>query len=180
MLTEDKQQMPDQKKKPLISAILAMDMNQLIGANGSLPWHLPADLQHFKKLTLQHPVIMGRETYLSIGKPLPQRINIIMTRNTDFEVPGCLVAHSPEEAILKAGAGDTDEIFIIGGAAIYSLFMPLIERLYITQISHVFSGDTYFTSWHPTDPNWQQIENSMHAPDEKNAYAYRFMVFERG
>lgn len=177
MLTEDDYQMPDKNSKPRVSAILAMDQNQLIGKGGSLPWHLPADLQHFKKITLNHPIIMGRKTYLSIGKPLPGRSNIIVTHDMAFKADGCLIAHSAKEALEMAASLNQEELFIIGGAEIYKAFMPFITRFYITHIAHAFEGDTHFDSWNVAD--WHEIARTLHAPDEKNAYSYAFLVFER-
>lgn len=176
MLTEDDRKMPDKNQQPRVSAILAMDQNQLIGSAGSLPWHLPADLQHFKKITLNHPIIMGRKTYLSIGKPLPQRCNIIITHDTTFKADGCLIAHSPEEALAIAASLNQGDTFVIGGAEIYKAFMPFITRLYITEIAHAFSGDTYFDSWHKE--KWREIDRCEHLPDEKNSYAYAFLTYE--
>lgn len=177
MLTEDDCQMPDKNQQLSVSAILAMDKNQLIGKGGSLPWHLPADLQHFKKMTLNHPIIMGRKTYLSIGKPLPGRTNIIVTHDITFEAAGCIVTHSPEEALSTANAKNEGEVFIIGGAEIYKVFMPYIQRFYITQIDHEFIGDTYFNNWKKNE--WQEIEKTHYFPDEKNPYAYSFSIYER-
>ena len=175
MLTEDDLTMPDNKTLPRLSAILAMDKNQLIGKEGALPWYLPADLQHFKKITLNHTVIMGRRTYASIGKPLPQRTNIILTHDTSFNAPNCLVAHSKEEALQLAASHEQEEAFIIGGALIYKIFMNELSRLYITEIDHVFSGDTYF-GWDRTI--WREVERMTHLPDEKNPYPYSFVVYE--
>lgn len=177
MLTEDDPTMPDNHQSaPILSAILAMDQNGLIGDHGNLPWHLPADLQHFKKTTLNHVVIMGRKTYLSIGKPLPHRTNIILTHDASFTAKDCLIAHSREEAISLAKKVEPKEMFIIGGAEIYQTFMSLIKRFYITEIAHTFTGDAYFT-WHREE--WREISRDSHEPDEKNRYPYSFMVFER-
>jgi len=167
--------MPD-NHKPTLSAILALDQHQLIGSQGQLPWHLPADLQHFKKTTLNHPVIMGRKTYESIGKPLPMRTNIILTHDQTYAATECLIAHTTDEAIRLAQETNTDEIFVIGGAEIYQSFMPLIKRLYITEIAHSFLGDTYF-KWNKNE--WVEVAREHHAADEKNSYEYTFCVYER-
>src|SRR5579871_1528577 len=130
--------MPDKNYLPRLSAILAMDKNALIGANGTLPWRLPADLQHFKKTTINHAIIMGRRTYDSLGKPLPNRTNIILTTDRQFNAGNCLIAHNLDEALTLARTHEQEEIFIIGGAEIYKLFMPYLSRLYITSIDHAF------------------------------------------
>src|SRR5262245_46555747 len=130
-------------KKQRISAIVAMSENRVIGANNQLPWHLPADLAHFKAITTGHAIVMGRKTFESIGRPLPNRLNIILTRDPHYSANGCRVASSFPEALAIAGA-DVPEIFIIGGAEIYQQLLPHIDRLYITLIQHAFNGDTYF------------------------------------
>lgn len=161
--------------EPLLSAILAMDQNQLIGNRGALPWHLPADLQHFKKITLNHVVIMGRKTFSSIGKPLPQRVNIVLTQDRSFQRADCLIAHTKEEALTLAKQND-NEIFIIGGNEIYKLFMNDIQKLYITEIHQQFPGDTHF-EWNKND--WRETQRVNYDADEKNAYAYSFVIYER-
>ena len=165
---------------PIISAIFALSENRVIGINNRLPWHLPADLQHFKKTTSGHPVIMGRKTYDSIGKPLPHRTNIILTRDPAFQVPNCLIAHSPEEALKKATAlpfSSPQEIFIIGGAHIYEIMLPFISRIYMTIVHHTCDGDAYFPALN--EQEWQETAREFHPADEKNAYAYSFVTLER-
>src|SRR5260221_12371914 len=110
--------------RPKISAIVAMSENRVIGDDNQLPWHLPADLKHFKTLTTGHPILMGRKTYESIGRPLPNRTNIILTRNSDFDAPQCVVVTSIEEAIESPASTHSDEIFIFGGAEVYKQLMP--------------------------------------------------------
>jgi len=163
---------------PALSAIVAMSDNRVIGKNNQLPWHLPADLKHFKTLTTGHAIIMGRKTYESIGKALPNRLNIILTRNTLFHAPGCHITASLNEAIQLAHAHHTGEIFIIGGVDIYTQCLPQIQRLYLTLIHHtVEDGDAYF----PLLDNkaWQETSRTDHNADENNAYAYSFICLER-
>ncbi len=152
-----------------ISMIAAMDKNKVIGQNGRLPWRLPADMQRFVALTMGKPVIMGRKTYDSIPakfKPLTGRTNIIITRNPDYEAPGCLVVDSPEAAL--AAAGDAEEVMIGGGSTIYEAFLLQADRLYLTIIDETFDGDATF----PTTEQicWCIIHQETHKPDEKNKY----------
>jgi dihydrofolate reductase len=159
----------------LLSAIAAMDKNRVIGRNNQLPWHLPADLAHFKAITTGHPILMGRKTHESIGRPLPNRHNIVLTRNLGYEAAGVTVVHSLDEAM--AACPSDDEIFIIGGADLYHLALPRVQRLYLTLIDHAFTGDTYFPDWVPSE--WQEVSRETHQPDEKNAYGYTFVTLNR-
>lgn len=161
----------------VISAILAMSENRVIGLHNQLPWHLPADLKHFKTLTTGHPIIMGRKTYQAIGKPLPNRTNIILTRDATFSAPDCIVTTSAAEALESAKEIETVEIFIIGGAEIYKIFFPYTQRIYLTQIHKTFEGDTYFQALNPDE--WHEIARIEHVADEKNAYDYSFITLER-
>jgi dihydrofolate reductase len=158
----------------MISIIAAMDENRLIGSNNTLPWHLPADLQRVKQLTTGHAIILGRKNYESIGRPLPNRKNIVITGNPDFEAPGCIVVNSIEAAI-EAAAGD--EVFIFGGARIYEQMFSLAERMYLTKIHATFDGDTWFPEF---DPNsWTEIERQDFTADKKNPYDYSFITLEK-
>ncbi|MEI2665610.1 dihydrofolate reductase [Rossellomorea sp. LJF3] len=160
----------------MISFIWAMDQNQLIGKDNGLPWRLPEDLKFFKKTTNGHVIVMGRKTFDSIGKPLPNRENVILTRDTAFQQEGCLVMHSVEE-IMKWAKEKGGEIFIMGGREIYKQFVPYVERLYVTQIHHEFEGDTTM----PAIP-WEEftcISSEKGVRDEKNPYDYEFMIYER-
>ncbi len=159
-----------------LSIIAAMDQNQLIGYKNKIPWNLPADLQYFKQTTLGSPVIMGRKTFESIGSPLPDRRNIIMTRDKNYFAEGCEVVHSLEE-ILNSFSEQEEEAFIIGGAEIYRLFLPYCNKLYLTIIEHEFTGDTYFPEidWQ----NWQSILEIKGNKDSKNPYKYSYHVYER-
>lgn len=162
---------------PSIAAIVAMSQNHVIGKNNQLPWHLPADLKHFKDLTTGHPIIMGRKTFQSIGKVLPNRTNIVVTRNKNYRVEGAFVVGSIEEAIELASAKDNNEVFIIGGADIFKLSMPRINRLYLTIIQANIEGDVYFPKLE--SQQWQETASSQHLPDEKNNYAYQFVTLDR-
>lgn len=158
-----------------ISLILAMAKNRVIGNKNQLPWHLPADLKYFKATTLGKPIIMGRKTYDSIGKPLPGRTNIILTQDPHFHAEGCSVVHTVDAA-LKA-AGDVAEVMVIGGATLYKQFLPFAHRIYLTLIHQNFAGDTYFPEL-PTN-DWQVHACQDFEPDEKNAYRYSFLVLEK-
>jgi dihydrofolate reductase len=135
-----------------ISLIVAMARNRVIGRNNALPWRLPEDLKRFKAITMGHPIIMGRKTYESIGRPLPGRANIVVTRSGQFEAPGCTVVRSPQAA-LDACAG-ADEAFVIGGADIYRAFLDRADRLLVTEIDADFEGDAYFPDFDPEE--WRE------------------------
>ena len=159
----------------LISLIVAMDQNRVIGLEGNLPWHLPADLQAFKNITMGKPVIMGRKTYESIGRPLPGRENIILTGNRFYQAPGCIVVHSIEES-LKA-AKDFEEIMVIGGSTVYRSFLPLTGRIYMTLIDAVFDGDVYFPELDLTD--WQEVSRKTFTKNDGQPFTYHFILLER-
>lgn len=159
----------------MISLIAAVAANRVIGINNGLPWRLPNDLRHFRLTTTGHAVIMGRKNYESIGKPLPDRTNIVVTRNRDYAAPGCVVAHSLPEAIAAAGA-DT-EIFVIGGAEIYAQALPLARRMHLTLVHADVAGDAYFPEF---DWNaWQLVSREDHNVDDRHAYPYSFLTLER-
>jgi dihydrofolate reductase len=157
-----------------ISFILAMDTQQAIGKNNDLPWRLPADLAYFKKMTLNHPILMGRKTYESIGKPLPNRTNVIITQNRDYAVEGCIVVHSVDEAMAKF---TEEELFVIGGAEVFQLFMPVVDRMYITLIEQEFAADTFFPAFDVNE--WQLISSEPGITDDKNPYTYSFLVYAK-
>jgi len=161
-----------------ISLIWAQDANGLIGAGAQLPWHLPADMAWFKKNTLGKPVLMGRKTYDSIGRPLPGRQNIILTTQ-DISIDGCTIVHSLDAAreAAKHASDKTTELMVIGGAQIYQLALPQADRLYITNIHAIFEGDTFFPSFDSTA--WREIFCEKHVKDEKNLFSYNFHIFER-
>ena len=159
----------------IISLIAGMDKNSLIGQGNRLPWRLPADMKHFRQHTLGKPVLMGRKTFESIGKPLPKRTNIILTRDLDYRADGCIVTHSIEEALKTAS--DCDELMVIGGASIYELFLPRANRLYLTYVHGCFEGDVYFPAFDLA--NWQEVKRVDSQPDEKNAHPYSFLFLHR-
>ncbi|OHA89792.1 MAG: hypothetical protein A3C70_00870 [Candidatus Zambryskibacteria bacterium RIFCSPHIGHO2_02_FULL_43_14] len=132
---------------PHISIIVAHSRNMVIGKTNNLPWRLPEDLKRFKKLTTGHPIIMGRKTYQSIGRPLPSRTNIVVTRDINLEIPGCIVVHSAVEAIKRAQEFDQEEVFIIGGAEIYKETLSLADRLYVTKVEMDVDGDAFFPEY---------------------------------
>ena len=158
-----------------ISLIAALDRNRVIGKDNTLPWHLPNDLKHFRDLTQGKPVIMGRKTYESIGRPLPDRINIIITRDPQYTAAGCVITHSVEDALLAAG--DAKEIMVAGGAEIFRLFLPLVHRLYLTYIDAVVPGDAYFPTIAPAQ--WREVEREDHPADTTHQYSYSFVTLER-
>ncbi len=137
----------------IVSFMVAMDENRVIGKDNNLPWRLPSELQYVKKTTMGHPLIMGRKNYEAIGRPLPGRRNIIVTRNEGYHVEGCEVVHSVEEVFELCK--NEEEIFIFGGAQIYDLFLPYVDKLYITKIHYAFEGDTFFPEMDMT--NWKEI-----------------------
>lgn len=159
----------------IISLIAAMDRNRLIGNKNQLPWHLPADFAHFKSVTMGKPILMGRKTYESIGKPLPGRTNIVLSRNPETHFEGVTCVSSFEEAV--AAVPDVEEIMIIGGSTIYQMLLPVANRLYITYVDAEFEGDAWFPKI--DECIWEEKASEMHLADEKNAYSCRFVTFER-
>ena len=159
-----------------ITLIAAMGHDRVIGRDNRLPWHLPADLAHFKALTLGKPVIMGRLTWLSLGRPLPGRHNIVLSRDASFEAAGATVVTLPQAALLVAGA--VDEVMVIGGAQIYQLFLPLATRMELTEVDcAVEGGDAFFPHW-PLQ-QWQQVAAEAHNADARNPHPYRFVSYRR-
>lgn len=154
----------------MISIVVAMSRNNIIGFQNRLPWHLPADLKHFKQLTLNKTIVMGRKTFESIGRPLPQRENIVLSRQP-IQIEGCKVISDLKELSINK------EIMIIGGAQIYALALPLVNDLYITWIDGDFKGDTFFPEidWN----NWKIMSEESHLPDDKNLHAYHFTHYQR-
>ncbi len=158
----------------IIAAIVAIDLNHAIGKNNQLLWHLPADLKFFKQTTMGCPIIMGRKTYQSIGKLLPGRKNIIISRNEDFKIEGAEIYQSLNDAISKC---DSEKVFVIGGAEIYTLAMPMIKELYITIVKNKFDADTFFSKINTSQFNlvWEEC----HEADEKNKFDYCFQKWIR-
>lgn len=160
--------------RPRISLIVAADENNLIGRGNALPWHLPADLKHFKALTMGKPVLMGRRTFDSIGRVLPGRRFLVLTRNDGFSVEGCeRVANLGQALSLAAGA---PELMVIGGAEVYALVMPHARRIYLTRVHARLEGDAWFP---PLGAEWREVSRASHPADEKNPFPYSFLLLER-
>jgi len=158
-----------------ISLIAAMDEERLIGAHNSLPWRLPADMQWFRKQTMGKPIVMGRHTFASIGKALPGRQNIVLSRNPSLRLDGCSMIHSLDE--LKHTAGKAEEVMVIGGAEVYALALPLADRLYLTTIAASFEGDAWFPDFDAA--TWHEVFREEHAADDTNPWPYCFHILER-
>lgn len=161
----------------IISCIVATAKNNVIGKDNDIPWYLPADLKYFKKSTLNHHIIMGRNCFESIGRPLPKRTNVVITRNPFYIATGCLVVHSIEEALNIAKQNGEDEAFIIGGGMIYKESIDLWDRLYLTEVDLEVEGDVFFPEINFND--WQETFCEPHEKDEKNEYNYTFKIFEK-
>ena len=158
-----------------VSIIAAMDENRVIGKDNQMPWRLPAELQYVKKTTMGHPIVMGRKNYEAIGRPLPGRRNIVMSRDQSFRAEGCEVMHSPQEVLEKCG--QEEEIFIFGGEQIYRLFLPFVSKLYITRIHHSFEGDVFFPEIDYSE--WKEVSREKGLTDEKNPYEYYYHIYEK-
>ena len=158
----------------IVSDVVAISENHVIGKDNKLLWYLPNDLKHFKEITTGHTIIMGRKTYESVGKPLPKRRNIIITRQ-DITIEGCEVVNSIEAALALC-AGE-EEVFIVGGAEIYKLAMPLTNRIYLTIVHKQFDGDSFFPEINKQE--WKEVSREDHQPDEKNSLPYSFITLER-
>jgi len=164
---------------PLVSLVVAAAANDVIGRDNRMPWHLPEDLAYFKRLTLGHPVVMGRKTYESVlaalGKPLHGRTNIVVTRQAGFTAPGCVVVASLDAALVAARA--TEEIFVIGGAEIYRLALKHADRVYLTRIDAAFEGDVTFPALDPAV--WREAERENHPPAGSRAFGFAFLRYDR-
>ena len=158
-----------------ISILVAVSDNGVIGAGNRLPWHLPADLKRFKALTMGHPIIMGRKTFESIGKPLPGRTNIVVTRQAEFQACGALVAHSIEDALLICE--NTTEVFVIGGAEIYRQALPHADKIYLTRIHHAFEGNALL--FDIDSAKWKETSRQDSSADTANPYPYSFLTYVR-
>ncbi len=161
-------------KKPIISLIAAMAKNRVIGKDNKMPWHLPADLKHFKSVTMSKPIVMGRKTFESIGRPLPGRENVIISRNKNYAVDGCIVVHSIEDALTLLA--DYEEIMIIGGGFLYSQIIEQADKLYLTYIDLEIDGDTQFPEFEHL--NLIEMNRAKHQKDEKNSYNYQFVDYQ--
>ncbi len=158
-----------------ISIIAAMAKNRIIGRDRGLPWRLPADLQHFKALTVGKPIIMGRKTWESLPGLLPERPHIVISSNPDYRASGCSVVHSLDAALVAAG--DVAEIMVVGGAQIYAQALPLAQRIYLTLVHTEVEGDTMFPEFDLD--GWQELEREWHPADEKNLCPYTFLTLQR-
>lgn len=158
-----------------ISLIVAFDKNRVIGKDNDIPWRIPNDWEYVKKTTKGHPIVLGRKNLESIGRALPERRNIILTRDKEFSFKGCEIAHSFDD-VLKLCENE-DEIFIFGGEQIYDMFLPFVEKMYITKIHHEFEGDTFFPVVNFDE--WKEVYVERGRKDKKNPYNYFFHVYER-
>jgi dihydrofolate reductase len=160
-----------------ISMIAAMAHDRVIGKDNQMPWHLPADLAHFKRVTLGKPVLMGRKTFESIGRPLPGRRNLVISRNPDYQAEGIEVVGSVEAALALLAGSSVKELMVIGGGHLYAEMLPSADCLYLTQIDLAVEGDTRFPAF--DDGQWQRIECESHPADEKNPHPYSFEIWQR-
>lgn len=158
----------------MISLIVAHDKNRVIGHENQMPWHLPEELKYFKKMTMGKPIIMGRKTFESIGRPLPGRRNIVITRNPEYKVEGVEVVDSLEKALKLTK--DAEEVMIIGGEQIFKLALPFTDRLYITYINHEFKGDTFFPEY---DLNEWKLVSQSEPQETEDGYTYTYQIFEK-
>jgi len=159
----------------MLSIIVAVAENNVIGKDNSLIWKLPRDMKHFKETTTGHYIIMGRKTFESNGRPLPNRTNVIITRDKNYSAEGCVIAHSLEDAIKEAK--NDQEAFIIGGGVIYDMAMSLVDRIYLTKIHHSFEGDTFFPEINMKE--WDVVEKRDFEPDEKNKYPFTILTLDK-
>ena len=158
-----------------ISIIVAAATNNVIGRDGELPWRLPEDLKRFKQLTIGKPVIMGRLTYESIGKPLPDRRNIVLSARKGLNIEGCEVVDTPDAAIRLAGGAE--EVMVIGGGGVYSQMLPMADRIYMTRIDATFDGDTFFPELN--DDEWQVVDCVDFPADESRQFGFSFVTLDR-
>jgi len=161
----------------MISLVAALSENRVIGKDNRLPWHLPDDMKHFREITEGKPIIVGRKTFESIGKPLPNRTNIVLVREKDSSIPGCVTVHSIEEAL--EAAKDAKEVVVIGGASVYKQFLEqrLIDRMYLTIVHDNVEGDAYFPEFNLA--NWEETQHIHHPADEKHPHEFSFVTLER-
>ena len=157
-----------------ITLVAAMARNRAIGLDGAMPWHLPRELKHFKAVTFGHPIVMGRKTWESIGRPLPGRQNIVVTRNLEYRADGCDVVASLEAAV---GVADGEEVMVIGGGELYRQALPHADRMVLTRVDCEPEADTWFPDWDPAD--WTELSAREELPDEANPHAYRVIDLVR-
>ena len=164
--------------KPRIAYVVAMDDNRLIGRNNDLPWRLPDDMRWFREKTLGKPCIMGRKTYDSLPtrfRPLPGRLNIVVTRNTEYEAPGALVVHSIDDAL--RAAGDAEEVIIVGGADLFRRLLPVVDRLYLTRVYGAAEGDVFFPAY--DTEAWREVYRQEHPADDQHPFAFTWLILDR-
>jgi len=165
-------------RQPLIAYVVAMDNNRLIGRDNALPWRLPDDMRWFREQTMGKPCVMGRKTYDSLparSRPLPGRLNIVVTRNPDYEAPGAVVVHTIDDAL--RAAGDADEVIIVGGAELYRALLPRVDRLYLTHVHGAADGDVFFPPYDPA--GWREVYRQEHPVDDRHPYAFTWLILER-
>lgn len=162
-------------RSSILSLIVAMAKNRVIGINNTLPWHIPEDLKRFKALTMGHHMIMGRKTFDSIGKPLLGRTTVVVTRNHDLQIAGCVMAHSLDEAI--AVCADDNEIFVIGGAELFKAALPLADMLYLTEIQHEIAGDVFFPQFDQNE--WREMQREPRSQQIPQMLEYHFVEYRR-
>lgn len=158
-----------------ISFVVAYDRKRTIGKDNRLPWRLPDDMKHVREITIGKPLIMGRRTWDSIGRPLPGRTSIVMTRDRDFRCDGCLVARTADEALNLAGAAP--EVIVFGGARVFEEFLPRADRIYLTEVDTEVDGDTYFPKVDPAE--WREVERTRHPADDRHPYVFSFVTLDR-
>ena len=160
---------------PRLELVVAMATNGVIGRDNALPWHLPADLAFFKKVTLGHPVLMGRRTWQSIGRPLPHRTNLVLTRDQHFKAPGAVIVHSLADA--RAAVSEADRLMVIGGAELFGLLLPEAQVFHLTEVAADVSGDIVFPAW--SRDEWQEEWREFHGRDERHAFDFSFVRLRR-
>ncbi|MEJ2327534.1 MAG: dihydrofolate reductase [Chromatiaceae bacterium] len=162
-------------RRPLVSLAAAMAENRVIGRANQLPWHLPADLAHFRRITIDKPIIVGRRTWESLPGLLPRRTHIVVSRDRSYRAPGCVVVGSPAEAV--AAACEAPEVVAIGGECLYCAMLPMARRMYLTLVSAIIDGDAYFPAWDPTE--WREVSRELRPRDERNLYNLTFLTLDR-
>ncbi|MDR3618854.1 MAG: dihydrofolate reductase [Paludisphaera borealis] len=162
-----------------VSFVVAMSRDRVIGRRGELPWRLPRDLKHFRELTWGKPIVMGRKTHESLGRPLPGRTNIILTHRPGFAAPGCVVVGSIDEALDQARATDADEVMIVGGGEVYRDVLPLCSKVHLTLVEGDFEGDTFFPVDLLGSADWRTVREERWEADERNPYDARYLVLTR-
>jgi dihydrofolate reductase len=163
----------------IVSAIAAIGENGVIGREGKLPWHLPDDLKRFRALTWGKPIIMGRRTFESLGRPLPGRTNIILTRQPDYRAEGCVVASSAAEALSLAASGGAAEAVVIGGSEVFERLLPRCDRVYLTIVEGILEGDVFFPVTLLDSPDWEVVEEKHYAADARNPFPTRLRILNR-